>query len=37
MTHQHDLPDLLRDAAVRATTAVGLAGIGVIHALEAVG
>jgi hypothetical protein len=29
--------DLLRDAAVRATTAVGLAGIGVIHTLDAVG
>jgi len=37
MMQQHDLPDLLRDAAVRATTAVGLAGIGVIHALDAVG
>jgi hypothetical protein len=29
--------DLLRDAGVRATTAVGLAGIGVIHTLDAVG
>jgi hypothetical protein len=37
MMNQEDLPDLLRDAAVRATTAVGLAGIGVIHALDAVG
>jgi hypothetical protein len=35
--NQEDLPDLLRDAAVRATTAVGLAGIGVIHAVDAVG
>jgi hypothetical protein len=30
-------PDPLRDAGVRATTAVGLAGIGVIHTLDAVG
>jgi hypothetical protein len=37
MMNQEDLPDLLRDAAVRATTAVGLAGIGVIHAVDAVG
>jgi hypothetical protein len=36
MDHDH-LPDLLRDAAVRATAAVGLAGIGVIHVLDAVG
>ncbi len=35
--NDHALPDLLRDAAVRATTAVGLAAIGVIHALDAVG
>lgn len=31
------LRDLVRDAAVRATTAVGLAGIAVIHAVDAVG
>src|SRR4051812_27791416 len=37
MMNQQDLPDLLRDAAVRATTAVGLAGIGVLHAVDAVG
>src|SRR3954452_8481685 len=37
MMYHEDLPDLLRDAAVRATTAVGLAAIGVIHALDAVG
>jgi hypothetical protein len=30
-------PDPIRDAGVRATTAVGLAGIGVIHLLDAVG
>jgi len=31
-----DLPDLLRDAAVRATTAVGLAGVAIIHAIDGV-
>jgi hypothetical protein len=30
-------PDPIRDAGVRATTAVGLAGIGVIHLLDAIG
>jgi hypothetical protein len=37
MDDHHHLPELMRDAAVRATTAVGLAGIGVIHTLDAVG
>jgi hypothetical protein len=35
--HEHTLPDLLRDAAVRATTAVGLAGIGTIHLVDSIG
>jgi hypothetical protein len=36
-TMEARLTDLVRDASVRATTAVGLAGIGVIHAVDAVG
>jgi hypothetical protein len=35
--NQHDTTDLLRDAAVRATTAVGLGSIAVIHAVDSVG
>jgi hypothetical protein len=30
------LPELLRDAAVRATTAVGLAGVAIIHAIDGI-
>jgi hypothetical protein len=35
--HTTTTSDLVRDAAVRATTAVGLAGIGVIHLLDSIG
>jgi hypothetical protein len=35
MDERH-LPDLLRDAAVRATTAVGLAGVAIIHVVDGV-
>jgi hypothetical protein len=33
----HDLHRAMRDVAIRATTAVGLAGIGLIHLLDAIG
>lgn len=36
MPTDHHLPDLIRDAAIRATTAVGLAGIGVIHLVDGI-
>lgn len=36
MMNDHDLPDLVRDAAIRATTAVGLAGVGVIHLVDGI-
>ena len=37
MTQTTDPFPMIRDAAVRATTAVGLAGIGVIHLLDSIG
>src|SRR4051794_17503799 len=35
--HEHTLNHLARDVAMRATVAVGLAGIGVIHLLDSIG
>src|SRR4051812_23381706 len=37
MTENSTAFDHVRDAAVRATTAVGLAGVGLIHLLDSIG